>query len=62
MSVCVKILGEGDLGKKLNIEVHKVLALARSKIEAAGGTVSMLEPIEKAKRGKYKKKSERGEG
>jgi large subunit ribosomal protein L15 len=61
-SARVKILGEGDLGKKLNIEVHKVSASARSKIEAAGGTVSTLEPTEKAKRGKYKKKSECGEG
>ncbi|MCP4503455.1 MAG: 50S ribosomal protein L15 [Deltaproteobacteria bacterium] len=57
----VKILGEGDVGMKLNLEVHKVSASARTKIEAAGGTVSTLEPTEKVKRVKYKKRSERGE-
>lgn len=35
----VKVLGDGDLTKKLTIRVQKVSASARVKIEAAGGTV-----------------------
>lgn len=57
----VKLLGEGDLSLKLVIEVHKVSASARTKIEAAGGTIATLEPAIKVKRGKYKKRSERTE-
>jgi large subunit ribosomal protein L15 len=35
----VKILGNGELLRKLNIKVDKVSASAREKIEKAGGTV-----------------------
>lgn len=35
----VKILGNGELSKKLNIEGCQVSASAKAKIEAAGGTV-----------------------
>jgi len=35
----VKILGDGELTKKLNIAVDKVSATARQKIQAAGGTI-----------------------
>jgi large subunit ribosomal protein L15 len=35
----VKVLGDGDITKKLTIKVDKVSAPARAKIEAAGGTV-----------------------
>jgi len=35
----IKLLGKGDLVKKLTIAVHKVSASARKKIEAAGGTI-----------------------
>ena len=38
----VKILGNGDLKKKLAVTVHAVSASAREKIEAAGGTVTLL--------------------
>jgi large subunit ribosomal protein L15 len=38
----VKILGDGELSKKLTVRVHKVSATAREKIEAAGGTVELL--------------------
>jgi len=38
----VKILGTGELTKKLTVEVHKVSAGARRKIEAAGGAVVEL--------------------
>ncbi len=35
----VKILGNGELTKKLNVEADKFTASAKEKIEAAGGTV-----------------------
>ena len=38
----VKILGHGDLTKKLSVSAHRFSATAREKIEAAGGTVSPL--------------------
>jgi large subunit ribosomal protein L15 len=38
----VKLLGMGDLTKKLTVRVHAVSATAREKIEAAGGTVELL--------------------
>ena len=39
----VKILGDGDLEKKLTVAVDKVSASARKKIEAAGGTIEETE-------------------
>lgn len=38
----IKILGEGELTKKLAIKAHGASATARSKIEKAGGTVEIL--------------------
>src|SRR4051812_28009032 len=38
----VKILGNGDLATKLTVSAHAVSATAREKIEAAGGTVTLL--------------------
>ena len=38
--VTVKVLGNGDLAKKLTVEGCKVSASAREKIEKAGGTVA----------------------
>ncbi len=38
-STLVKVLGDGDLTKKLTVRVDKVSASAKAKIEAAGGTV-----------------------
>ncbi len=40
--VPVKVLGQGDLGKKLTVRVHYASASARKKIEGAGGTVELL--------------------
>ena len=37
----VKILGDGDLSKKLTISVDKVSATARENIEKAGGAVTV---------------------
>jgi large subunit ribosomal protein L15 len=38
----VKILGDGELGKKLTVKVNKFSASAKEKIEKAGGTVTVL--------------------
>lgn len=38
-----KLLGDGALGKKLTVKVHAASKGARAKIEAAGGTVEILE-------------------
>jgi large subunit ribosomal protein L15 len=38
----VKLLGDGELTKKLTIRVHAISASAREKVEAAGGTVELL--------------------
>lgn len=35
----VKILGEGDITRKLTVDVEKISASAQAKIEAAGGNV-----------------------
>jgi large subunit ribosomal protein L15 len=40
----VKILGRGDVKVALKLKVHRVSAKAKSKIEAAGGSVEMIEP------------------
>ena len=47
----VKILGQGELKKKLTVTAHSFSASAREKIEQAGGTATALrEPVEKKKR------------
>ncbi len=47
----VKLLGTGEVSKKLTVRVHAISASAREKIEAAGGTVELLrEPKEKKQR------------
>jgi large subunit ribosomal protein L15 len=38
----IKLLGNGDVSKKLTIRVHAISASAREKIEAAGGTIELL--------------------
>ena len=38
----LKVLGNGDLSKKLTVRAHKFSASAKQKIEAAGGTVVLL--------------------
>ncbi len=38
----VKILGNGELTKKLNVKVNAVSEGAKAKIEAAGGTVEVI--------------------
>jgi large subunit ribosomal protein L15 len=47
----VKILGQGDLSKKLSVTAHAFSATAREKIEGAGGSVTALkEPKVKRRR------------
>lgn len=41
-TVPVKVLGDGELTKSLTVKVDKVSGSARTKIEAAGGTVETL--------------------
>ena len=39
----VKILGNGEITNSINLKVHSVSALAKEKIEKAGGTVEIIE-------------------
>ncbi len=52
--VPVKILGDGDLGKKLTVRVHYASKSAREKIEGAGGTLELLVEPKKPKSAKRK--------
>jgi large subunit ribosomal protein L15 len=56
----VKLLGVGELSKKLTITVHAASATAREKVEAGGGTLTLLkEPkVKKAKKHKAAPKAE----
>jgi large subunit ribosomal protein L15 len=40
----IKILGDGELKHPLKIEVDKISASARAKVDKAGGTVALREP------------------
>jgi large subunit ribosomal protein L15 len=59
----IKVLGTGDLRRKLTIHAHRFSAGAKRKIEAAGGTAAVIEvppPIrEKTKRAKNQPKPAR---
>ena len=44
----LKVLGNGSLSKKLTVKAHKFSKSAVEKIEAAGGTVVVLDPKAKA--------------
>ena len=39
----VKVLGRGEISKKLTVRAHGFSATAREKIEAAGGTAELIE-------------------
>jgi large subunit ribosomal protein L15 len=62
----IKVLGTGDLRRKLTIHAHRFSAEAKRKIEAAGGTAAVIEvpaPIRaKTKRAKNQPKPERAAG
>ena len=55
----IKILGNGELTKSLNVSAHAFSAEAQKKIEAAGGKATLLpgkKPVVKNKMGTRKKK------
>jgi len=39
----IKLLGNGDIDKKISIEVHAYSASAKEKVEAAGGSVTVIQ-------------------
>lgn len=43
----IKILGDGDISKKVTVSVDKVSVSAKAKIEKAGGTVTVTNASEK---------------
>jgi ribosomal protein L18E len=51
----VKLLGNGELKKKLTIRVHGISATAREKVEKAGGTISLLKEPKVKKKKKHAK-------
>jgi large subunit ribosomal protein L15 len=53
----VKLLGMGEITKKLTVRVHGISATAREKIEAAGGTVELLREPKVKKRKHHKGKA-----
>ncbi len=57
----VKVLGRGELTKKLTLKVNAISAAARTKIEGAGGTVELIE-APAARAVKNRKKRSDGEG
>jgi len=50
----VRILGEGDVTKKLVVKAHHFSKSAREKIEAKGGTAELIPPPKKPVRNKMK--------
>jgi large subunit ribosomal protein L15 len=50
----VRILGEGELTKKLTIRAHHFSKSAQEKIAARGGTAEVIPPPKKPKRNKMK--------
>jgi large subunit ribosomal protein L15 len=42
----VKILGDGEIAIALTVHAHRFSASARQKIEAAGGTVVLIDPVQ----------------
>jgi large subunit ribosomal protein L15 len=38
----IKILGEGDITKKLSIKAHRASAVAKEKVEKAGGSIEIV--------------------
>jgi large subunit ribosomal protein L15 len=54
----VKLLGVGELSKKLTISVHGASASAREKVEAAGGTLTLLKEPKAKKKAPRRQKQE----
>jgi large subunit ribosomal protein L15 len=56
----VKVLGQGDLSKKLAVTAHAFSATAREKIEGAGGSVTALKEPKVKRRRKQTSRPEPG--
>jgi large subunit ribosomal protein L15 len=41
----IKLLGDGELATKLTIQVHRISGSARTKVEAAGGSIELIQLI-----------------
>jgi large subunit ribosomal protein L15 len=54
----VKLLGNGELTKKLSITVHGASATAREKVEASGGTLTLLKEPKVRKQKNMKRRPE----
>jgi large subunit ribosomal protein L15 len=54
----VKLLGVGELSKQLTITVHAASATAREKVEAAGGTLTLLKEPKVRKQKNMKRRPE----
>jgi large subunit ribosomal protein L15 len=54
----VKLLGVGDLSKKLTISVHAASSTAREKVEGAGGTLTLLKEPKVRKQKNMKRRPE----
>jgi len=48
----LKVLGDGELKSAIHISAHKVSESARQKIEAAGGSVTIIETVAEPRRSK----------
>jgi large subunit ribosomal protein L15 len=57
----VKVLGGGELTKKLTITVDRASATARERIEAAGGSLSLLRDADEPKKRRRKAKAKPAE-
>ena len=44
----VKLLGDGEIEKTIHVSVHACSASARAKVEAAGGSVTVLDALDAA--------------
>ncbi len=55
----VKLLGVGELSKALTITVHAASATAREKVEAAGGTLTLLREPKPRREKNLKRKANR---
>lgn len=57
----VKILGDGELTKKLTLRVHACSASAKAAIEKAGGSITLIERPDPAARAKAKRNSRKND-
>jgi large subunit ribosomal protein L15 len=55
----VRLLGEGELNKRLVVRVHHVSKSAREKIVAKGGTIDLIAPPARPKRNKMRPRLKR---